>query len=489
MKFSRILMFVAICASLSMAAPKADQMLAAKDAELKQIRSQIEVARDSLQRLIAKQYGFKQKVVEQREIDKEEVDRLREQQEKMSNELARIKEERLSREQSLEDDRKALVGKQEEWASVKEQLKDIFQKESDGLLETFPLDKEIRRGDVEKIKSILSANSAPAVSFSAFVDYRLKWFARGDSLSIEKAVLMPEESGPVEMTIARFGSMFGYGLDETGACYYLRQTGRLGNEKYAVEKIGALELNTKLASRLSGWITAGAVSGMVPLEMMQNDQTRMLISGKKQSYWTELYHSIKQGGMVMIPLLLLPFWVLWIVIAKILQFSAASRRMKQQFADVKKFIDKSDFDGALAYAKQGKRGLVAHIAQLCIERRAQGRDAGERVAYEYLGLEAPSLNRNLNTLAVIAGAAPLIGLLGTISGMITLFAAVTQFGTGDPKFLAGGISEALITAKTGLAVAIPVLFIHDLLRGAKDRLVASMEKHAVDMLNALYPEE
>jgi biopolymer transport protein ExbB/TolQ len=73
--------------------------------------------------------------------------------------------------------------------------------------------------------------------------------------------------------------------------------------------------------------------------------------------------------------------------------------------------------------------------------------------------------------------------------MITLFAAVTHYGTGDPKFLAGGISEALITAKTGLAIAIPALFVHDLLRGAKDRLMANMEKYAIDVLNAVYPEE
>ena len=98
-------------------------------------------------------------------------------------------------------------------------------------------------------------------------------------------------------------------------------------------------------------------------------------------------------------------------------------------------------------------------------------------------------SRNLNTLAVIAGAAPLLGLLGTISGMITLFAAVTHYGTGDPKFLAGGISEALITAKTGLAIAIPVLFIHDLLRAAKDRLMADLENDTIAILNAVYPEE
>jgi biopolymer transport protein ExbB len=132
---------------------------------------------------------------------------------------------------------------------------------------------------------------------------------------------------------------------------------------------------------------------------------------------------------------------------------------------------------------------MAHIIKSTIERRKNGRNAGERAVGELLSLEIPALNRNLNTLAVIAGAAPLLGLLGTISGMITLFAAVTHYGTGDPKFLAGGISEALITAKTGLAVAIPTLFVHDFLRTAKDKLMANMEKNAITLLNAIYPED
>jgi biopolymer transport protein ExbB len=103
--------------------------------------------------------------------------------------------------------------------------------------------------------------------------------------------------------------------------------------------------------------------------------------------------------------------------------------------------------------------------------------------------EIPQLSRYLNTLAVIAGAAPLLGLLGTISGMINLFGAVTHYGTGDPKFLAGGISEALITAKTGLAIAIPVLFIHDYLRNKKDRLQADIEKYVLRIVNKLWPGE
>jgi biopolymer transport protein ExbB len=91
-------------------------------------------------------------------------------------------------------------------------------------------------------------------------------------------------------------------------------------------------------------------------------------------------------------------------------------------------------------------------------------------------------------MAVIASAAPLLGLLGTISGMIALFTAVTYYGTGDPKFLAGGISEALITSQTGLIIAIPTLFIHDYFRNRKERLLADIEAMALRVLDKVIPE-
>jgi biopolymer transport protein ExbB len=89
---------------------------------------------------------------------------------------------------------------------------------------------------------------------------------------------------------------------------------------------------------------------------------------------------------------------------------------------------------------------------------------------------------------VIAGAAPLLGLLGTVTGMISLFEVITHYGTGDPKILAGGISEALITTQTGLATAIPILLIHNWLRNQSLHIQSEMEKHAIRILNRLWPE-
>ncbi|MCF8117968.1 MAG: MotA/TolQ/ExbB proton channel family protein, partial [Desulfarculaceae bacterium] len=99
--------------------------------------------------------------------------------------------------------------------------------------------------------------------------------------------------------------------------------------------------------------------------------------------------------------------------------------------------------------------------------------------------ELPRLERFLTTLKVLAAVAPLLGLLGTVTGMINTFQVITVFGAGDPRLMAGGISEALITTQLGLAVAIPILVASALLGRRVSRLAGDMEEKAVALAAAL----
>lgn len=101
---------------------------------------------------------------------------------------------------------------------------------------------------------------------------------------------------------------------------------------------------------------------------------------------------------------------------------------------------------------------------------------------EALAEEASFLNRGLATVAVLAAVSPLLGLLGTVTGMIETFQSITLFGTGDPKLMSGGISQALITTQLGLAVAIPLVLFHSLLTGRANRLVERLGKYSSDLL-------
>ena len=104
-------------------------------------------------------------------------------------------------------------------------------------------------------------------------------------------------------------------------------------------------------------------------------------------------------------------------------------------------------------------------------------EIGRHVAHE--------LERHLNALGTIAAIAPLLGLLGTVIGMIKVFAVITAQGVGEPRILAGGISEALVTTAAGLTVAIPSLLFHRVLRRRVDELVVTMEQEALKLVGAL----
>jgi biopolymer transport protein ExbB len=105
-------------------------------------------------------------------------------------------------------------------------------------------------------------------------------------------------------------------------------------------------------------------------------------------------------------------------------------------------------------------------------------EAGRQVAHD--------LERFLNTLGTIATITPLLGLLGTVVGMIKVFSAIVTYGVGDPTVLAGGISEALITTAAGLAVAIPCVVFHRYFDGLVDSLVLSMEDESLKLIEVMY---
>ena len=131
--------------------------------------------------------------------------------------------------------------------------------------------------------------------------------------------------------------------------------------------------------------------------------------------------------------------------------------------------------GQILAAGLASRGAPRDVVRERIE------DSGRHVVHE--------LERYLNPLHTIASISPLLGLLGTVVGMIKVFASIMAVGVGNPASLAGGISEALITTAAGLSVAIPALIGHRYLRGRVDGLVVKMEKEAWRFLETLPTNE
>ena len=99
------------------------------------------------------------------------------------------------------------------------------------------------------------------------------------------------------------------------------------------------------------------------------------------------------------------------------------------------------------------------------------------------------LERYLNALGTIAAITPLMGLLGTVVGMISVFTEITTYGTGNANALAGGISEALLTTEAGLAVAIPSLVMHRHYAARIESIVVNLEREAIKLVDALHSNQ
>ena len=137
--------------------------------------------------------------------------------------------------------------------------------------------------------------------------------------------------------------------------------------------------------------------------------------------------------------------------------------------------------------KQLRQGsALGAILAAGLANRSQGRDVMKESIQEAAGHVVHDLEKYLNTLGTVAAVAPLLGLLGTVVGMIRVFTEITIQGTGNANALAGGISEALITTATGLAVAIPALVMHRYFTGKIDAIVVGLEQETIKLVDALH---
>jgi biopolymer transport protein ExbB len=197
-----------------------------------------------------------------------------------------------------------------------------------------------------------------------------------------------------------------------------------------------------------------------------------------------MFEIIKAGGWLMAPLILCSIIVVAIVAERFWALQTSRVAPEHLAAQVWNWIRAGELDEerlqALRVGSPLGRILAAGLVNRDGEREVMNEaieDTGRHVVHE--------LDRYLITLGTIATISPLLGLLGTVVGIMRVFAAISSNGLGNPAVLAGGISEALITTVAGLAVAIPAYIAHRYLRGKVDDLVVRMERETIRLMNAV----
>ena len=193
---------------------------------------------------------------------------------------------------------------------------------------------------------------------------------------------------------------------------------------------------------------------------------------------------IRAGGWLMAPIILCSILALTIIAERfwsLRRSRVVPYDLGKQVEDwaARHELDRRHIDQLRSGSALGRvlaAGLVnRHRSRELIKEAVE--DTGRHVVHE--------LERFLNTLGTIAGISPLLGLLGTVIGMIKVFSAIMVHGVGNANQLAGGISEALITTAAGLTVAIPSFFFYRYFKGKVETYVVSMEEQAINLIEAI----
>ena len=193
------------------------------------------------------------------------------------------------------------------------------------------------------------------------------------------------------------------------------------------------------------------------------------------------------GGWVMVPIVICSIISVTIIAERIWflrDIRVAPKNLSFQISNLyRKGALTTDVLDKLKYGSPLGRILATAIANRNYDRdimKESVEEAGRQVSIE--------LERYLNTLGTIASVTPLLGLLGTVIGMIKVFSVITHVGVGDATLLAGGISEALLTTAAGLTVAIPSVMFYRYFRRRVDEILLKMEEQAIYLVDVLHGE-
>jgi len=201
-----------------------------------------------------------------------------------------------------------------------------------------------------------------------------------------------------------------------------------------------------------------------------------------------MYDYLVKGGVLMIPILLCSIVGLAVFFERLWVLRTSKNVPVALSARAKELVRRGQVDEALSLSSKSRTPL-GRILSAALRNAGYEREAVKESVEEVGRTEAAHLERYVGILGTVANVSPLLGLLGTVSGMIKVFEMISVQGVGDPSVLAEGIHEALITTAAGLSVAIPALIAHRYFVGKVDRIVLELEQQALHFVDLVkHPE-
>jgi biopolymer transport protein ExbB len=247
-----------------------------------------------------------------------------------------------------------------------------------------------------------------------------------------------------------------------------------GRKLFALSQLPPRRLQKQLRRYMAG---EGEV---VPMDISRGAALRQL------THRLSLWQQIPKGGPIVWPIVAILIVGIAIVIERIVFLMRKRVDADHLARRIETLAVEQDWQACREICSVHTGNPVGRVMAAGLACCHMQREAMENALQEAILKEVPAMERFLSTLGMLAAIAPLLGLLGTVTGMIDTFHVITQHGTGDPRMMSGGISEALVTTMLGLTVAIPIMLAHTLLNRAVDTRIGEMEEKAVALVNIVH---
>jgi biopolymer transport protein ExbB len=270
--------------------------------------------------------------------------------------------------------------------------------------------------------------------------------------------------------VGPFAGIYRTGEGETGFLNYSAATNKL----YALGNLPPRSMRKNLESYMNG------DRGSVIVDISQGAALRQL------SYRLNLWDQVLGGGPIVWPILAILVVGLLIVAERTFTLIRKHHGKMEVFDRLKTCVLDRDWSAGEQVCNRWAKKPLARVLLAGVRSYSLPREDLENVLQEAILREIPALERCLSTLGMLVAIAPLLGLLGTVTGMINVFHVITLNGTGDPRLMSGGISEALVTTMLGLGVAIPLMLLHNALNRTVDRMASEMEEKGVALVNLIH---
>ena len=376
-------------------------------------------------------------------------------------ELARLEKLSAQQEQRYQSNESALAEEQNRLTERLGALKELFgvlqQTAGDlkgvvagsAVSSQYPARGEFLTGLIEKAGSSSKLPSIAEIERLWF-EMQREMTASGKVVSYSANVVSP--NGDVApQDIVRIGSF--NVVSEQGYIVYEAETGQLK------------ELTRQPAGRYTGPATEFAAAGGGQVQDFWLDPSRGSILGLLiQSPSTS--ERVRQGGVVGYIIIALGLFSLMLAAERMITLGVTTAKVRKQINN----------------PEPNNNNPLGRVMAAYKRWQASDKETLELRLAEAMQQEVPKIQRFLALLKIIAVVAPLLGLLGTVTGMINTFQAITLFGTGDPKLMAGGISQALVTTVLGLCVAVPTVLLHTVVAGRAKRLGSIIQERATGIM-------